>query len=156
VATINASCDLKAPAETVWGWLHDPAVRASVAAPLVHLQPIEPRAFPEEFVPAQYVVGMKLFGLVPLGRQAMNLHHPPPEPGEPLPRYVLHDQGSGDIAALWDHLATVEPEGRTACRVIDRLTVEAGAMTPFVALWAWLYLRLWHSRLRALAAERFG
>jgi hypothetical protein len=156
VATIRASCELKAPAETVWTWLHDPNVRAGVTEPVVRVHPIEPKAFPEEFVPAQYVVGMKLFGVLPLGRQAMNLHHPPPEPGEPLPRYVLHDQGTGDMAALWDHLVTVEPEGRTSCRVIDRLRVEAGSMTPLVALWARIYLRMWHARLRALAAQRFG
>ena len=150
MATITCTSVLPIAAEDLWRAVHDPQTLVRVVAPLLELKPLEPKIFPDEFAPATYVVSVKAFGVLPLGRQAINISHPAPEPGETLPRYVLHDKGSGDLAHIWDHRITIEPLSKTACRLSDVVEVEAGVLTPFVALLARILFRHRHARLAAL------
>jgi hypothetical protein len=150
VATLTRTSTLPVAAEDLWRALHDPKTLVRLSAPLLQIEPLEPKIFPEEFMPASYVVSLKGFGRLPLGRHAINISHPAPEPGESLPRYVLHDKGSGDLARVWDHRITIEPLSETTCRLTDELAVDAGLLTPFVALFARILLQHRHVRLAAL------
>ncbi|MFZ1990000.1 MAG: hypothetical protein WAW96_09545 [Alphaproteobacteria bacterium] len=152
MATISRTSVLPVAAEELWRAVHDPNVLRRVVAPLLALEPLEPKVYPDEFMPATYIVSVKAFGWLPLGRQAINVSHPAPEPGESLPRYVLHDKGSGDLARVWDHRITIEPLSETTCRLTDVVDVEAGALTPFVAVFARILLRHRHGQLAAIAS----
>jgi len=155
LTTISLTSELPGPADRVWDAIHDPQALGFVLAPLIRVRPIEPKIFPDRFVPAHYVVGLIGPAGIPLGRQAINMTHPAPEPGEPLPRFLMHDQGSLDLASVWDRQLSIEPIGPWSCRLKDQLTVEAGWRTPILALWGRIYLRLWHAGLRKLAAHNF-
>ena len=153
MATLTRTSVLPIAAEDLWRTIHDPNTLVRLTAPLLEITPLEPKVFPEEFMPAAYVVSLKGLGFLPLGRQAINISHPAPEPGESLPRYVLQDRGSGDLAQRWDHRVTIEPLSKTACRLTDVVDVDAGLLTPFVALFAGMLLRHRHARLAALVSR---
>lgn len=155
-AKFERTSTIPCPAERLWQAVHDPAVFRHIMAPIVIVRPHEPRAFPEAFVPATYVVSMRAFGIVPMGRQKIDLAHPAPQPAEPLPRYLLHDRGAGEIARTWDHTILIEPAGENAARYTDRLLIEAGILTPFVALFARILFAHRQRRLAALARRGFA
>ncbi|HXZ67514.1 MAG TPA: hypothetical protein VEH07_02895 [Alphaproteobacteria bacterium] len=152
MATITRSSVAPVAAEELWRAVHDPNVLRRVVAPLLTLEPLEPKVFPEEFMPASYVVSVKALGWLPLGRQAINISHPAPEPGESLPRYVLHDKGSGDLARVWDHRITIEPLSKTTCRLTDVVSIDAGLLTPLVALFVRILFRHRHRQLARVNA----
>jgi hypothetical protein len=154
VATLTRTSVLPIAAEDLWRALHDPRTLVRLSAPLLTIVPLEPKVFPEEFMPAAYVVSLKGLGFLPLGRHAINISHPAPEPGESLPRYVLHDKGSGDLARQWDHRIIIEPQSETSCRLTDVLNIDAGVLTPFVALFARMLLQHRHTRLASSAIAR--
>jgi hypothetical protein len=155
VQTIEKTTVLPAPAERVWRAVHDPLVLKHILEPLIEINPIEPKSFPDEYVPGTYVLGLKLFGRVPAGRQAMRIDHPAPEPGEALPRYVLRDEGSGDIVRMWSHRIAIVPFGDVRCQYTDRITIEAGLLTPFIALFARTLVAHRQKRLTLLAGAGF-
>jgi len=155
VRIIEQTVVLPAPAERVWQAVHNPAVLKHIIAPLVAVRPIEPKSFPDEYVPGSYVLGLRVFGALPAGRQAMHLDHPAPEPGEALPRYVLHDHGSGDVARIWDHRILIVPLTDATCQYTDRVTIEAGLLTAFVTLLARVLVAHRQRRLAALASNSF-
>lgn len=148
MATISRTSQLPIAAEELWRAVHDPNVLRRAVGPLLTLSPLEPKVFPEQFMPATYVVSVKAFGWLPLGRQAINISYPAPEPGESLPRYVLQDKGSGDLARLRDHRITIEPVSEATCRLTDAVTVDAGLLTPLVAPLVRILFRYRHRQLR--------
>jgi len=150
---ISRTSVLPVPAEELWRALHDPDTLVRISAPLVQIEPLQPHVFPDEFVPATYVVKLKGLGLLALGRHAINISHPAPEPGEGLPRYVLEDRGSGDLARQWDDRMTIVPLSKTTCRLTNVLSLDAGLLTPFVASFARLLLKHRHRRLAALVRQ---
>ncbi len=150
MVTLTRTSVLAVAAEDLWRTLHDPSTLVSTTAPLLRIEPLEPKVFPEEFMPAAYVVSLKGLGFLPLGRHAINISHPAPEPGESLPRYVLHDKGSGDLVRVWDHRITIEPLSKTTCRLIDTVDLDAGLLTLFIAQFARILLKHRHARLAAL------
>jgi len=155
-AKFERTSKIPCPAQCLWRAVHDPAVFQHILAPLVIARPHEPRIFPDAYVPGTYVVAMSAFGFFPIGRQTIRLDHPAPEPGEPLPRYVLHDRGSGEIAKTWDHTILIVPASETSALYTDRLVIGAGLLTPFVAAFARILFAHRQRRLKALAARDFA
>ena len=153
--TIEQTIVLPAPAERAFKAVHDPAVLRYLLAPLIEVRPIEPKSFPDEYVPGTYVLALRLLGLAPAGRQAMHLEHPAPEPGEALPRYVLRDHGTGDVARIWDHRVIIVPLTDASCQYTDRISIEAGLLTPLIALFARALVRHRQRQLAALASGGF-
>jgi len=149
---------LDCPLEAAWRALRTPRLLRHVAAPLVVFEPIEPPALPEAWAPGDYAVRLRLFGLVPFGRQTIGLELPGPgEPGaedDPDVRRV-RDRGHGDRIRVWDHRITLRSrsDGRTDYE--DRVTIDAGALTPGVAAFAWVFSRHRQRRWRALVRRGF-
>ncbi len=120
-----------------------------VAAPLIKVRPSGPAELPEVFSEGTYWVSTYLFGFIPFGKQAMVVSFP-----ERNGAFCLHDEGHGTLMRTWDHLVTIEPSGDgTLYR--DRLTVEAGILTPFVWGFAQVFFRHRQRRWRKLVARSF-
>jgi hypothetical protein len=134
-----------------------PALLCHVTAPLIRFEPVTPPGWPARWQPGPFLVRMKLFGLLPLGEQTIDISLPPTAPG----LFLLRDNGHSRLIPRWDHLIIIEAvEGGT--RYTDRVEIEAGWRTPFVWLFARLFYghrqRRWrqlvaHGGLSALLAE---
>jgi hypothetical protein len=126
-----------------------PQLLEFVAAPLVRFVPVSPPLFPDAWSEGEYTVALRLFGIVPFGKQAIVISMPPTETG-----FIVRDAGHSALIHTWDHLITITPHGR-GCHYRDRVDVRAGMLTPFVWLFAQLFYRHRQRRWRALVAKGF-
>lgn len=142
---------LDCSAERAFEEVLKPGVLLHVAAPLIRFRPLRPAALPAEWSEGRFLVGMSLFGLIPLGTQWVGIELPATRPGE----YRVRDNGGGGVARRWDHLITLRarPDGR--CDYRDEVEVEAGWMTPVVALFARAFYAHRQRRWRRLVRRRF-
>lgn len=121
-----------------------------VAEPLVKLVPRQPSRLPETWSEGTYWVSLYLFGFIPLGRQAVVISFPEARNG-----FLVRDNGYGSFIHRWDHIITLEPAGNgTLYR--DRLTIEAGVLTPLVWGFAHLFYRHRQRRWRKLVDHSFN
>ena len=138
MALVEVSTFLPAPPERVWELVLKPATLEQVSAPMLRFTP-RAGPFPAIWQAGEYQMGVKLFGLIPLDDQIVGIEFPAPTgPGYALRdngRACARDGGPGGLIRRWDHLMQVVPEG-TGTRYIDRVEVEAGALTPAAALFA--------------------
>ena len=68
--------------------------------------------------------------------------------------WSIRDNGHGAMIKTWDHMIEVAPDG-DGTRFTDRVTVDAGWLTPFVALFARVFYRHRQRRWRRLIANGF-
>ena len=148
----SLSTILACPADRVWAEVLRPRLLDYVAHPVVRFTAVDPPQFPEAWRPGEYVVAMRLFGVLPLGTQTIGIRLPPPV--RP-PEHVLHDAGRSRLIAVWDHRITVAPAGAEATRYTDALRIEAGLPTPLIWAWAQLFFRHRQRRWRRLVANGF-
>lgn len=122
-----------------------------VAAPWLRFEPLDPPALPDEWSPGRYLVRMKLFGRVALGTQWIRIRAVE-QRGD---RLLIHDEGTSERIPVWDHRIEIAPgaDGRT--RYCDRVAVEAGWHTPFVAWFAKRFFAHRQRRWRRLVAAKF-
>jgi ligand-binding SRPBCC domain-containing protein len=144
---------LDAPPERVWAAVRTPAVLEHVAAPLVTFEPVEPPAFPETWDEDEYLVAIRLFGVLPLGRQWVRVRYVTVRetPGEQF--YQLRDDGSGSLASTWDHRITLRETADGVTAYTDEVRVEAGVLTSLVWLFAHAFYRYRQRRWRRLVAR---
>ena len=127
---ITLEARFPAPADEVWRLARRSDTLTFIAAPLLTFQPID-GPFPEVWAEGQYEARMRFLGLVPLGRQTIDIRH-----GEgPDGTRTIRDAGRGQIVKVWNHLITIAPEGDGA-RYTDEVTIDAGLLTLPVALFA--------------------
>jgi len=134
--------------DDAWRALQDPAVFASVAGPITAFRSLEPGGFPDQWMPGEHHVAGRLFGVVPVGEQVIDLAMSE-QPGGVR---MLKDTGgavSGPIAAIteWEHTMVVSSAGRGRTLYRDRLVFEVGGVSAlawpvFWAYWQWRALRL--------------
>jgi len=123
-----------------------------VAAPLIRFAP-RGRPFPLTWEPGEYRASLSLFGVIPIGWQAVVISLP--EPSGDV-RFV-RDNGYGPLIRRWDHWIAIGPaSGGEGTRYIDQVTIDAGPFTPIVAAFARLFYAHRQRRWRALAANRFA
>lgn len=67
----------------------------------------------------------------------------------------LRDNGYGPLIQVWDHWIEISPEG-DGTRYVDRVTVEAGWLTPLISGFAKLFYSHRQRRWKALAAANFA
>ncbi|HLP23395.1 MAG TPA: hypothetical protein VK139_05075 [Microbacteriaceae bacterium] len=141
--------------DTVWDKLHDPSVFAQVMAPLMTAQSKEVGGFPPRWLPGEHVIALKLFGLIPVGRQSVRLSE---RNGTASGIRVLRDTGiglSGPLAMMtgWDHRMALSEtsDGRTLYR--DQLRVRAGWLTPLAWPGLWLFWQWRGRQLRRFASD---
>lgn len=145
VRTIALSCDLQASPEKLREAILKPALFLHVAAPLVKFVPVGLARFPDIWSEGEYRGSMRLFGLIPIGWQAIVIEIPR-EDSKPL---VLRDRGYGPLLRVWDHQIEVTPTA-AGSRYTDRLTIDAGWLTPLTAFFVKRFFEHRQRRLKAL------
>ena len=68
---------------------------------------------------------------------------------------VLRDDGTGQLATMWDHTIRVEPGLGGGTEYTDIVEVRAGVLTPFVWIFAEVFYRHRQRRWRALVKRGF-
>lgn len=121
-----------------------------VASPIVAFVPVSPPALPERWEDGMYVVGLRLFGFIPLGLQTIDIS----VPSRSSSHIELRDNGYSSLISKWDHLITIR-SAEGGCIYSDRLEVEAGVLTPFVWAFAWLFYRHRQRRWLRLVSKAF-
>jgi hypothetical protein len=118
-----------------------------VASPLVVFLPIRPAQLPDVWRPGRYLVGMKLFGVIPMGKQWINISFPNTNE---VRAFQMLDDGEGDLMRRWRHLITVTstPSGQTC--YADEVDVDAGWLTLPVFVWTYGYFLYRQVRWRRL------
>lgn len=149
--------ELDCSPDAAWDALSNPAVFRSVLRPLMRVKSLDAGGFPHRWDSAAvHQVSMSLFGIIPIGRQTIDVTYTERPGGV---RMII-DQGeplSGILAftTAWDHRMAISASssGKTLYR--DRLSVRAGLLT--LPLWLGLWA-LWQYRGKRLAAlaQRWG
>lgn len=146
---LRLTTKLDVPAETAAALVGMPALLEHVAAPLLRFTPVDPPSFPSVWEERRYRVRVLLAGVLPLGRQWIDISRE----AAPEDSYQMRDNGSGDLARRWDHRITIVADGENACTYVDDVAVEAGLLTPFV----WSFGRVFYAhrqrRWRRLTAD---
>ena len=137
---VSVSTYLDAPPERVWQEVRTTRLLQHVNHPLVKFIPKDPPDWPAEWEEKDYLAKMVLFGFLPFGDQVLGVRFDDLGDGN----YRLRDEGHGDVADVWDHVIRLKPDGE-GTHYTDEITVEAGWMTPIVAVFSWV---LYHHRQR--------
>ena len=128
-----------------------PKLLLHVAWPLLKFVPIEPSVFPLRWAEKRYVVGLRLFGVLPFGRQVINVSVSRRD-DEHL---EARDNGYGTLISKWDHRISIRRvEG--GAEYTDRVEIRAGLLTPLVWAFAWLFYRHRQRRWRELVASGYA
>jgi hypothetical protein len=149
-AEFEIATHLDAPADRVWEEMQRPRLLFHVAAPMMTFRPVDPPELGEVWRDGAYIVSMWLGGILPLGRQVIDVSRPPAD-GDT--RFLLDDARSSAIRQ-WHHLISVAPDG-AGTAYADRLRIDAGWRTAVVAAFARRFYRHRQGRLRRLAAADF-
>ena len=149
--TLEISTVLDCPTETAWHHARTSRLLHYVTHPLIRFRPKHENGFPAFWTEGDYDASMWLFGVLPLGRQTIGIRYPDTSDNT----FVLRDDGHGTTASVWDHYIIIsERDGGTL--YTDRITVDAGWRTPFVAAFASLFYRHRQRRWRKLVRSGFA
>lgn len=148
--TITITTYLDVEPDVVREHVMTPRLLNYIVAGLMTFRPVQPDALPHRWRPGKYVVRMRAFHLLPIGWQIVGIELP--ARGDD---WFIRDNGSGSIARTWDHLIYIEPEG-AGTRYVDRVRIDAGALTVPVALYAKLFYRYRQMRWRKLVRLDFS
>jgi hypothetical protein len=150
-ATVELVTHLDCSSDEAFAQVQRSVLLEHIAAPLIQFAPLG-APFPEFWQPGEYRARMFLFGIVPIGWQAIVISHPEPSGST---RFV-RDNGYGPLIRLWDHWIAIGPDPGGGTRYIDQVTIDAGVFTPIVAAFARVFYAHRQRRWRALVAERFA
>ena len=131
-----------------------PRLLEYVAKPMLRFVPLAPSTWPVRWESRAYLVAVRFLGLLPIGRQWVNIswRDRSQEFGH---FYVeLRDDGRGTLMSKWDHLITIEACGEGS-RYTDCVEVQAGLLTPLVWLFAWCFYRHRQRRWHKLVVNGF-
>jgi hypothetical protein len=150
--TIHVSTVLDAPAELVWSEVQTRRLLDEVLAPVVRIAPVRGGILPGRWTHgATARCRLYLFGFIPLGVHTLEFLRVDGA------RREIQTHESDALVARWDHLVRVEPAG-SQCRYSDEVVIDAGRLTPVVALFANLLYRhrqrRWRRIAKRLVAER--
>lgn len=137
---LKISTVLPASIETIHKLMLKPSTLHFVSFPILEFDSVNPAQWAEQWAEGNHVVKMKLFGLFPLGRQNIKTSFPN--------KYSLRDNGSGQLAQVWDHWIDLEPSQDQSTTYTDSVEIKAGLFTIFIWLFAlflyWHRQRRWH------------
>ncbi|MCV2369671.1 hypothetical protein [Roseateles oligotrophus] len=126
-----------------------------IASPLIRFVPVEPKSLPMRWEEKEYLVSTRLFGLLPMGRQWVNISGRDRSIEAGRFCVELRDNGRGTLMSKWDHRVTIQASGQ-GCSYTDRVEINAGVLTPLVWLFAWFFYRHRQRRWQALVASGFS
>ena len=147
---ITLSSVLAVTASVAFEQVKRPALLHYVAYPLIRFVPDQP--FPEVWQSGRYETKMQLFGVIPLGRQTIGIEQPDATVSGSL---ILRDKGSGHLARTWDHWIYLKPLGEEQCQYTDRVTIQAGVLTPFIGFFALIFYAWRQHRWKKLVRLNF-
>ena len=142
--TISAVTAYPVPAKTFFQELRKTEVLCYVAWPILTYNR---KGLPEEWHTGKtFNLKPRLFGLIPLGDHFVTVTEINPEKG----RITTSEHGGAIIS--WEHEMKVEKEADYICYYTDRVSIEAGAATGRVYLFARVLYRhrqrRWHKWLK--------
>lgn len=143
--------DLACPPSDAIAHVRSPRLMEYIAAPWLRFEPVDPPALPEEWEPGRYLVRLRLLGTMSLGTQWIGIRAVE-QRGE---RLLVHDQGTSAWIPVWDHRIEISPADDGGTHYCDRLRIEAGWRTPFVAAFARLLFAHRQRRWRRLVRTKF-
>ena len=135
---------LVAPADLVWAAVLRTDTFSYVAGPLLRYpaaELAETRWMPDLVQEDRLL----LLGFIPLGRHRIRIASVDEDA-----RRLRTEEGSR-LLRRWEHEIVVEAIDAASCRYTDRLEIDAGALTPVVAILARLLFRYRHHRWSRLA-----
>ena len=139
---VRLSTKLPISAEAAFALVCMPALLNHITAPLLRFVPLEPGAFPQTWQEGAYRVRVMLGGLLPMGRQWIDISYVRTADGS----FHMRDNGRGDLARRWDHRITITPDDKGGCTYVDDVEIEAGLLTPL--LWAFARVFYGHRQRR--------
>lgn len=152
---VEVSTYLDAPPDVIREHAIRPQLLEFVSKGMIRFKPIDPPAFPETWEDGAYRVGMYWKGFVPIGWQSIGIEHQ--SKGADTDEngvWRLRDNGHSATIRSWDHMLSIAPEGR-GTRYGDRLDLDAGLLTPLVALFAKRFYEHRQKRWRLLVENDF-
>jgi len=121
-----------------------------ITTPLVNFLPCGTMQLPQVWEEGTYWVSVRIFGFIPIGKQAIVITYPETPKG-----FSIRDNGHSMLIKKWDHRITIEPSGDgTLYR--DHVTIDAGVFTFIVWAFAQVFYRHRQRRWRQLVANGFN
>ena len=148
--TIEIDTHLEAPTHVVRDHVMRSELLEYVARPLLRFRPIAPAALPAVWTEGSYRASLWFLGVLPVGWQAIKIE-PQPMRGDV---WSIRDNGHGALIRTWDHMIEIKPEGE-GTRYVDRVTIDAGWLTPAVGSFARAFYAHRQRRWRRLVANGF-
>lgn len=146
---VSRSTIIDIPPAVVWSEVQTARLLLHIAWPLMRFVPVGDQTL-EHFKPGgRYQVKLRLFGILPFGKQwiVTSLHEP--ENGQ-WPRR-LRDNGYSALIDKWDHCITIAPNAGGGTLYSDHVEISAGFITPFIWAFAQVFYRHRQRRWRNLA-----
>jgi ligand-binding SRPBCC domain-containing protein len=141
---VERSTRLEASADAVWAAVKTPAAFRTVTRRLLVMPVISGRA--DEWREGETVVGwVFLFGVVPFSRHHLQIA------GIDESTRMLSSREHGGLIMSWNHDIVVTPLDEAQCTYQDRIEIDAGILTPLVAVYAQWFYSMRQRRWRALA-----
>ncbi len=148
--TIELSTTLAASPAKVIEHVCRSALLEYVSRGVLRVVPVEPPRFPEKWSEGQYRANLYLFGFLPVGWQVIGI--------EPETRcdetWSIRDNGYGWAIKAWYHTMEVTPIGEESYYT-DRITLDAGVLTPMVTVFVKLLYGHRQRRWQKLVANDF-
>jgi hypothetical protein len=127
---------LPCSADAAWEEVQKTALLAEIAWPLITFGPAGGDALPERWPNGGTVlVRSCMFGVIPLGTRTLTIE--PVAPGAREIQTREHDP----LIRRWDHYIRIDEAGHGRCRYLDRVDIDAGALTLPVWLFSQLFFR---------------
>lgn len=148
---VNIESKLSADFDTVVSFLRKSETLFFVSKPMIIFTPLG-EGVPEEWCNGSYEAEMKLFGVLPFGKQTINIEE---ISGFNSREFVLRDNGFGDSASRWDHWMLVKKsDSPSIVKYTDRVEVKAGVVTPAIALFAAIFYSWRQHRWKVLLRQK--
>ncbi len=146
---LDVSCDLPCELFQARSAVKTLGLLNHVASPIMKFDPVELLSEHESLETRPYVMKTKLFGWLPLGLHTMDFSYIDAEGS-----FTMRDNGYSALCKKWDHkMSFTTKESGLLYR--DRADIRAGALTPFVWLFAFCFYKHRQHRWKRLAIHNF-
>jgi hypothetical protein len=142
--------------EQAWQELQTSRLLDYIAAPLVRFVPVQVPALPTIWEERSYLVELRLFDRISLGKQWIVITRQIVETTPGQQRYELRDNGHGDLIATWDHRIFVHEPADGCTNYTNQVEVKPRLLTPFVWAFASMFYRYRQHRWRQLLKRNFA
>ena len=151
----HATTKLDCTPERAWTHILRPELLQYVSWPLTSFTPLSPGSFPPIWDDRRYLVSLRAFGILPLGKQWIDVSKPTVDTTPEKQVYQIRDDGERTLVSIWYHMITIRVTDDGSTHYTDEIEVDAGMLTALIWLWANIFYRYRQYRLRQLAKQDF-